>query len=50
MTNEDYNSGWIGNEDDSIKYISGITPEQAIRKAFKWCLNRGLITNPIYIK
>ena len=35
---------------DSIKYINGITPDQAIRKAFKWCLNRGLITNPTYIK
>ena len=27
-----------------------ITPEQAIRNAFKWCLDKGLITNPTYIK
>lgn len=47
---DQYGIDWIGNEDDSIKYISGITPEQAIRKAFKWCLDKGLITNPIYIK
>nr|DAT58677.1 MAG TPA: Int protein [Crassvirales sp.] len=30
--------------------ITGITPEQAIRNAFKWCLDKGLITNPNYIK
>lgn len=27
-----------------------ITPERVIRTAFKWCLDKGLITNPIYIK
>lgn len=47
---DQYGINWIGDEGDSIKYISGITPEQAIRKAFKWCLDRGLITNPNYIK
>lgn len=31
-------------------YIKSNTPEQAIRNAFKWCLDKGLITNPIYIK
>ena len=45
-----YSIDWIGEEGDTLNYISGITPEQAIRNAFKWCLNRGLITNPIYIK
>ena len=33
-----------------IRYIKGTTPEQAIRNAFKWCLDKGLITNPTYIK
>lgn len=47
---DQYGIDWIGDEGDSIKYINGITPEQAIRKAFKWCLDKGLITNPIYIK
>ena len=47
---DQYGIDWIGDEGDSIKYINGITPDQAIRKAFKWCLNRGLITNPTYIK
>ena len=41
---------WIGDEGDSIHYINGITPEKAIRNAFKWCLDKGLITNPTYIK
>ena len=45
-----YGIDWIGDEGDSIQYINGITPEQAIRKAFKWCLDKGLITNPTYIK
>ena len=47
---DQYGIDWIGDEGDSIKYINGITPDQAIKKAFKWCLNRGLITNPTYIK
>lgn len=42
---------WIHvSESDSLHVITGITPEQAIRNAFKWCLDKGLITNPIYIK
>ena len=45
-----YAIDWIGDEGDSIHYINGITPEQAIRNAFKWCLDKGLITNPTYIK
>ena len=47
---DQYAIDWIGDEGDTIKYINGITPDQAIRKAFKWCLDKGLITNPIYIK
>lgn len=47
---DQYGIDWISDEGDSIQYISGITPDQAIRKAFKWCLDRGLITNPNYIK
>lgn len=35
---------------DSLYCINGITPERVIRTAFKWCLDKGLITNPIYIK
>ena len=45
-----YAIDWIGDEGDSLHYINGITPEQAIRNAFKWCLDKGLITNPTYIK
>lgn len=41
---------WIGEEADSLHYICGITPEKVIRNAFKWCLDKGLITNPIYVK
>ena len=37
-------------ETDSLYVITGITPEKAIRNAFKWCLDKGLITNPTYIK
>lgn len=47
---DQYGIDWIGEEGDTIQYISSITPEQAIRNAFKWCLTKGLITNPIYIK
>ena len=47
---DQYGINWISDEGDSIKYINGITPEQAIRKSFKWCLNKGLIINPTYIK
>lgn len=47
---DQYGIDWISEEGDTIQYISGITPEQAIRNAFKWCLTKGLITNPIYIK
>lgn len=47
----EYAIDWIHvSESDSLHVITGITPEQAIRKAFKWCLDKGLITNPIYIK
>lgn len=35
---------------DILYCINGITPERVIRTAFKWCLDKGLITNPIYIK
>ena len=41
---------WIGEEGDSLYCINGITPERVIRTAFKWCLDKGLIINPIYIK
>ena len=47
---DQYVIDWIGDEGDSIKCINGITPDQAIRKAFKWCLDKGLITNLTYIK
>jgi hypothetical protein len=47
---DQYGIDWISEEGDTIQYISSITPEQAIRNAFKWCLTKGLITNPIYIK
>lgn len=47
---DQYGIDWIGEEGDSLHYINGITPEQAIRHAFKWCLDKGLITNPTYIK
>lgn len=47
---DQYGIDWINEEGDTIQYISGLTPEQAIRNAFTWCLNKGLITNPIYIK
>lgn len=47
----EYCIDWIHvSESDSLHVITGITPEQAIRKAFKWCLDKGLITNPNYIK
>ena len=45
-----YGIDWIGEEGDSLHYINGLTPEKAIRNAFKWCLDKGLITNPIYVK
>ena len=47
---DQYGIDWIGEEGDTIQYINGITPEKAIRNAFKWCLDKGLITNPNYIK
>lgn len=47
----EYAIDWINvSESDSLHVITGITPEQAIRNAFKWCLDKGLITNPTYIK
>lgn len=47
----EYVIDWIHvSESDSLHVITGITPEQAIRNAFKWCLDKGLITNPTYIK
>lgn len=47
----EYAIDWIHvSESDSLHVITGITPEQAIRNAFKWCLDKGLITNPNYIK
>lgn len=46
----EYAIDWIHvSESDSLHVITGITPEQAIRNAFKWCLDKGLITNPTYI-
>ena len=45
-----YGIDWMNIEGDTINYIDGPTPEKAIRNAFEWCLDRGLITNPIYIK
>ena len=48
--NQDYVIDWVNDEFNTVYNISGITPEQAIRKAFKWCLDKGLITNPTYIK
>lgn len=47
---DQYGIDWIGYEGDTIQYINGLTPEKAIRNAFEWCLNKGLITNPIYTK
>lgn len=47
----EYAIDWIHvSESDTLHVITGITPEQAIRNAFKWCLDKGLITNPTYIK
>lgn len=48
--NSQYAIDWIDEEGLCVRYIKGITPEQAIRNAFKWCLDKGLITNPTYIK
>lgn len=48
--NSQYAIDWVDEEGLCIRYIKGITPEQAIRNAFKWCLDKGLITNPNYIK
>lgn len=46
-----YAINWLDEEEGvCIRYIKDITPEQVIRKAFKWCLDKGLITNPTYIK
>ena len=45
-----YAIDWVDEEGVCIRYIKGITPEQAIRNAFKWCLDKGLIINPNYIK
>ena len=45
-----YGIDWIGDDGESLHYVNGITPEKAIRNAFKWCLDKGLITNPTYIK
>lgn len=47
---DQYGIDWISEEGDTIQYINGLTPEKAIRNAFKWCLDKGLITNPTYIK
>jgi hypothetical protein len=47
----EYAIDWIHvSESDSLHVITGITPKRVIRTAFKWCLDKGLITNPIYIK
>ena len=48
--NSQYAVDWVDEEGVCIRYIKAITPEQAIRNAFKWCLDKGLITNPTYIK
>lgn len=45
-----YSIDWVSGEGDTLYYINDFTPEKAIRNAFKWCLDKGLITNPIYIK
>lgn len=45
-----YAIDWIGDEGDSLHYINGVTPEQAIRNAFKWCLDNNLIVAPKYNK
>lgn len=48
---DEYAIDWIHvSESDSLHVITGITPKKAIRNAFKWCLDKGLITNPTYIK
>lgn len=47
---EGIHEGIHRDEGDTLHYIDGITPKQAIRNAFKWCLDKGLITNPTYIK
>lgn len=41
---DQYVIDWIDDEGDSIKCINGITPDQAIRKAFKWCVENRLIS------
>lgn len=48
--NSQYAIDWVDEEGLCIRYIKDTTPEKAIRNAFKWCLDKGLITNPIYIK
>ena len=48
--NSQYAIDWVDEEGLCVRYIKGYTPEQAIRNAFKWCLDKGLITNPTYIK
>lgn len=48
--NSQYAIDWVDEEGLCIRYIKGVTPEKAIRNAFKWCLDKGLITNPTYIK
>lgn len=48
--NQYYVIDWVNDEFNTVHNISGITPERAIRNAFKWCLDKGLITNPTYIK
>ena len=45
-----YAIDWVDEDGICIRYIKGITPDKAIRNAFKWCLDEGLITNPIYVK
>lgn len=48
--NQYYVIDWINDEFNTIRNISGITPEGAIRKAFKWCLDNNLIVAPNYNK
>ena len=41
--NKSYQLEWINNENNSIRNIAGDTPEEAINKAFDFCLSEKLI-------
>lgn len=40
-----YGIDWIGSEGDTLHYINGDTPEDAIIKAYTWCKDNKLINN-----